>query len=152
VTELQQQRIQVRANILLGEAVDSDASSLDKTLAHMRQELHNLEGDRAAAALAIGTLGTALRETETAAKRRVAERLVPLYQGAVCSLHEDFRRCLDANEEVRRLHLIVTKQNLIPALAGDPAQKLLLKNVALNFVNEAALRDWEAVAATIMEG
>ena len=152
VTEIEQQRIEVRVNILLGEAVDSDASALDKTLAHKRQELHSLEGEMAVTAIALQKLQAALEQTEIEARRRVGVRLVPEYREAVCSLHDLLRCCLEANEEVRRVHLIASKQNVLPALAGDPAQKVLLKNLALNFLNEATLRDWEAVAAPILEG
>jgi chromosome segregation ATPase len=151
VTELEQQRIQIRANILLGEAADSDASSLDKTLAQKRQELHDLEGEKAATAVALQKLQAALQQAEIAAMIRVGERLDPMMQEAVRKLHELLRRCLEANEDVRRLYFIVAKQNLIPALAGHPAQKTLYKNVALTFLNEATLRDWEAVAAPILE-
>jgi septal ring factor EnvC (AmiA/AmiB activator) len=152
VTELEEQRIQIRANILLGDAVDSDASSLDKTLAQKRQELHDLEGEKAATAVALQKLQAALQQAESAAMIRVGERLDPMMREAVCNLHKDLRRCYESSEEVRRLHRIVMKQNLIPALAGDPAQKILLKNMALNFLNEATLRDWEAIAAPILKG
>jgi uncharacterized protein YPO0396 len=151
VTELEQQRIQVRANVLLGEAVESDASSLDKTLAQKRQELHDLEGEKAATAVALQKLQAALQQAEISAMIRVGERLDPMMREAVCNLHKDLRRCYESSEEVRRVHRIVSKQNLIPALAGHPAQKTLYKNVALTFLNEATLRDWEAIAAPIME-
>jgi hypothetical protein len=152
VAELERQVIESRASFLAGEVVDSDASSLDKAVSRKRQELHNLEGESAVTTLAISKLQTALQQAETAAKIRIAEALLPVQREAVCNLHELLRRCKEANEEVRRLHFIVSKQNLIPALAGNPIQKLLMKNVALNYISEAAVKDWEEVASPILQG
>jgi chromosome segregation ATPase len=149
--KLEQQRIQVRANMLLGEPVDSDVTSIEESMEHIRQKLSDLYEEQDATSLAISTLQTALQQSEREAKRRVAERLVPEYREAVCSLHEHLRQCVEANKTVGRVHLIASKQNVVAVLAGTPAQKILNKNVALTFLNDSTLKEWEAVAAPILE-
>jgi chromosome segregation ATPase len=151
VTEVEQQRIEVRANILLGEAVDSDASSLDKTLAHKRQELHNLEGEMAATAIALQKLQAALHQAETAAKKQVGQQLADVYQDLVADLEGSLKVAIENNEKVQRVHRLASKQDLLAALAGDPAQKILLRNVAVNYLNGVALKEWRAAASHILQ-
>jgi chromosome segregation ATPase len=151
VTEIEQQRIQVRASILLGEAVDSDASSLDKTLAHKRQELHNLEDEKMATAIALEKMQSALQQAETAAKKQVGQQLADVYRDLVADLEESLKVAIENNEKVQRVHRLASKQDLLAALAGDPAQKILLRNVAVNYLNGVALKEWRAAASHVLQ-
>jgi hypothetical protein len=151
VPELEQQRIQVRANMLLGEAVDKDASALEKALAHKRQELYDLEGERAVTSLALETLKAGLQQAEIAAKIQVGKQFADAYCERAAALDEAMKIAVEKNEEVDQLYRLASKQNLLPALAGDPAQKVLLRNVAVTYLNRTALKDWRTAASPILQ-
>lgn len=156
VADDEQELVQVRASILLGENPEGADDQIQQRLVNFREELRRLDTEAAPIASAVTKLHQSLKDIEKQAKARMARPVEATIRATIQALIACLDHAVELNSELHRLHRHCQKQDLKAAMAGTPSFRLFHADPAWGLLSQPSgepsleLRTWRRHVETML--